>query len=75
MAAGHRALDALDGHLDGRRYVVGDSYSLAGIALCGFTHVAHEGDVHLEPYRSVRSWRDRVALERDTFRSTPDGCG
>jgi hypothetical protein len=37
--------------------------------------VAHEGDVHLEPYRSVRSWRDRVALERDTFRSTPDGCG
>jgi glutathione S-transferase len=61
--AGHRALAALDGHLEGRQYLVGDFYSLADIALYGYTHVAREGGFDLEPYSAVRAWLDRVAAE------------
>ena len=63
MDAGQRALAALDRHLDGRLFLVGDSYSLADIALYGYTHVAHEGGFELEPYPAVRAWLDRVAAE------------
>jgi glutathione S-transferase len=63
MAAGERVLAAVDRHLDGRRYVVGDSISLADIALYGYTHVAEEGGFTLEPYAAVRAWLDRVATE------------
>ena len=63
MEAGQRALAALDRHLDGRRYLVGDSYSLGDIALYGYTHVAPEGGFELEPYPAVRAWLERVAAE------------
>jgi glutathione S-transferase len=63
MTAGRRVLAALDQHLDGRSYVVGDSISLADIALYGYTHVAEEGGFELEPYPAVRMWLDRVASE------------
>jgi glutathione S-transferase len=61
--AGHRALSALEQHLDGRQYLVGDFYSLADIALYGYTHVAPEGGFELEPYPAIRAWLDRVAAE------------
>jgi glutathione S-transferase len=63
MKAGERALRALDRHLEGRSYVVGDSLSLADIALYGYTHVAPEGGFDLEPYPSVRPWLERVSSE------------
>src|ERR1700759_3963911 len=43
MAAGYRALDAMERHLDGRAFLVGDSMTLADIALFAYTHVAEEG--------------------------------
>ena len=61
--AGHRALAALDRHLEGRQYVVGDFYSLADLALYAYTHVAPEGGFALGPYPAVRAWLDRVAAE------------
>ena len=61
--AGHRALAALDRHLEGRQYVVGDFYSLADLALYAYTHVAPEGGFDLEPHPAVRTWLDRVAAE------------
>ena len=61
--AGERALRALDRQLEGRSYVVGDSLSLADIALYGYTHVAPEGGFDLDPYPSVRPWLRRVASE------------
>jgi glutathione S-transferase len=61
--AGKRALAALDRHLEGRRYLVGDSYSLADIALYGYTHVAPEGGFELDPCPAVRAWLERVAAE------------
>jgi glutathione S-transferase len=60
-AAGHRALAAMEGHLDGREFVVGDGPTLADIALYAYTHVAHEGGFDLGAYPAVRSWIERVA--------------
>jgi len=58
---GYAALDAMDRHLDGRSFLVAERYSIADISLYAYTHVAHEGDFDLEPYRAVRSWLGRVA--------------
>jgi glutathione S-transferase len=63
MRGGERALRRLEGRLDGRAYVVGDSLTIADIALYGYTHVAEEGGFSLEPYPAVRAWLQRVASE------------
>jgi glutathione S-transferase len=64
MAAGYRALDAMERHLaGGREYFVGDALTLADIVLFAYTHVALEGGFELESYPSVRAWIDRVASE------------
>jgi glutathione S-transferase len=63
MRAGERVLGRLEEHLDGRTYLVGDSLTLADIAVYGYTHVAEEGGFSLEPYPAVRAWLDRVAAE------------
>jgi glutathione S-transferase len=60
-AAGYRALDAMERHLDGRSFLVGDGLTLADIALYAYTHVAHEGGFDLDGYPAVRRWLDRVA--------------
>jgi glutathione S-transferase len=53
----------MEQHLDGRDYLVGDSASLADIALYAYTHVAHEGGFDLAGYPALRTWLDRVASE------------
>jgi glutathione S-transferase len=63
LRGGERALRRLDEHLAKREYLVGDSLTLADIALYGYTHVAEEGGFSLEPYPAVRAWLDRVAAE------------
>jgi glutathione S-transferase len=63
MKGGKRSLRRLEGGLEGRDYLVGDSLTLADIALYGYTHVAEEGGFSLEPYPAVRAWLDRVAAE------------
>jgi len=62
-AAGHRALDAMERHLAGTQYFVGEGPTLADIALYAYTHVAHEGGFDLAPYPAVRAWLERVAAE------------
>ena len=58
---GRAALAVMETHLEGRRYFVAESYSIADIALYAYTHVAHEAQLDLEPYPNVRSWLARVA--------------
>ena len=60
-AAGHRALAAMEGHLQGRDFLVGDGLTLADIALYAYTHVADEGGFDLEAYPAIRAWLERVA--------------
>ena len=59
--AGNKTLAALDEHLDGREWLVGDAYSIADISLYGYTHVADEGGFELAQYPNVQAWLDRVA--------------
>jgi glutathione S-transferase len=61
MKAGNRALAAMERHLDGREFIVGDGVTLADIALYAYTHVAHEGGFELAPYPAVRQWLERIA--------------
>ena len=63
MKGGERALRRLEAGLGGRDYLVRDSLTLADIALYGYTHVAEEGGISLEPYPAVRAWLARVASE------------
>ena len=62
-AGGYRALDAMERHLDGREFLVGERYTLADIALYAYTHVAGEGGFELERYPAIREWLARVAAQ------------
>jgi glutathione S-transferase len=62
-AAGYRALAALERGLVGRHWLVGDSMTIADIALYAYTHVAGEGGFDLAPYPAIRLWLDRVSSE------------
>lgn len=59
--AGCEALSLMDGHLAGHDWFVGDSVSLADIALFAYTHVADEGGFGLGDYPAVELWIERVS--------------
>ena len=61
--AGYVALDAMEGHLDGRAFFVGEQYSIADIGLYAYTHVAGEGGFDLAAYPAIRGWLERVAAQ------------
>jgi glutathione S-transferase len=63
QAAGYRALDALERHLTGRQFLVGERYSLADISLYAYTHVAGEGGFDMERFPAIRGWLGRVASQ------------
>ena len=60
---GYRALDAMEAHLAGHAFFVGERYSIADIALYAYTHVADEGDFDLARYVAVNGWLARVAAQ------------
>jgi glutathione S-transferase len=59
--AGYAALDAMERHLAGRAFHVGERYTIADISLYAYTHVAGEGGFDLARYPAIRAWLDRVA--------------
>jgi glutathione S-transferase len=61
--AGYVALDAMERHLAGKSFLVGERYSIADISLYAYTHVADEGGFDLDPYPAIRAWLERVAAE------------
>lgn len=61
LEQGRAALSVMERHLVGRQFFVADRYSIADIALYAYTHVAHEAQLDLEPYPTVRAWLNRVA--------------
>lgn len=63
MEEGYRALRIMERHLADRRFFVGDSLTLADLALYPHTHVAPEGDFDLASFPAIRAWLDRVACE------------
>ena len=61
MDRGYAALGVMNRHLADRAFIVGESYSIADIALYAYTHVADEGGFSLREFDYVRAWIDRVA--------------
>ena len=57
---GYAALDLMEQHLEFRTFLVGDSYSIADIALFAYTHVAHEGEFDMSGYVAIRKWLERI---------------
>jgi glutathione S-transferase len=58
--AGYRALKVMEQQLMRTPFLVGNTFSIADIALYAYTHVAHEGGFDLEPYPAIRQWLVRV---------------
>ncbi len=63
QAKGNRALAAMERHLDGRAWLVGEHMTIADIALYAYTHVADEAGFDLGPYPAIRAWLERVASQ------------
>ena len=61
VAAGEKALGGLEAHLVSHSFLVAERYTIADIALYGYTHVANEGGFDLTRYPAVQAWHDRVA--------------
>jgi glutathione S-transferase len=53
---GYAALDRMEQHLAGSHFLVGDSLSLADVALLAYSRLAHEGGFDLARYPSIRRW-------------------
>ena len=60
LEAGHRGLAVLDAHLRGRKFVTDHGYSVADVAVYGYTHLAEEGGFELARYAAVTAWMQRV---------------
>jgi glutathione S-transferase len=61
--AGHAALEAMERHLSDHEFFVGETFTIADIALYAYTHVAPEGGFDLKPYPAVRAWLKRIAAQ------------
>ena len=53
---GYAALDQLERALDGARFLLGDSFTLADVALLAYTRVAHQGGFELARYGAIARW-------------------
>jgi glutathione S-transferase len=59
--AGEEVLGLLNDHLSERDFLVADRYSIADIAVYGYTHVADEAGYDLTRRPAVEAWLGRVA--------------
>lgn len=57
---GTAVLGVMEGFLNGRAFFVGDRYTIADIALYGYSHTAPEGGFDLARYPRLGAWMDRV---------------
>lgn len=60
---GADALRLMDGTLARSAFLVGDTLTLADVALVAYTRMAHEGGFDLGPYPAVRGWVGRVEAQ------------
>lgn len=61
--AGYRALKVMEQQLQRTPFLVGDTCSIADIALYAYTHVAHQGGFDLESYPAIQQWLERVTQQ------------
>ena len=68
------ALAVLDAHLEGRRFVLGDRYTIADIALYGYGHTAEDAGLDLATSHNVRRWIDEVRRQPGHFPLEPENA-
>jgi glutathione S-transferase len=57
---GYQALAVMERQLGAARFIAGDGYSVADIALYAYTHAAGDGGFDLQRFPAVRAWIERV---------------
>ena len=62
-AKGNAALGVMETHLKTHDWFAGNTYSIADIALFGYTHSAGEGGFILADFPAVSAWLSRVAAQ------------
>ena len=62
-AKGNAALGVMETHLAANDWFAGGRYSIADIALYGYTHCAKDGGFDLALYPAVKRWLARVAAQ------------
>jgi len=58
---GEAALEAMERHLGGREFFVGDGPTVADLALYAYTHVAAEGGFELGRFPAIGEWLGRIS--------------
>jgi glutathione S-transferase len=62
-AKGNAALGVMEAHLKTHDWFAGTRYSVADVALYGYTHCANEGGFVLSEYPALSAWIARVAAQ------------
>jgi len=60
---GYEALQVMDNHLTNNNFLVGESYTIADIALFAYTHVADEGGFDLSNFTAIQAWIERIKAQ------------
>lgn len=60
LEAGYRGLQVLDTYLARRSWITDHGYSVADIAVYGYTHLAREGGFELDRFPAVLAWMERL---------------
>ena len=61
------ALKVLERHLARREWLVGDAYSTADIAVCGYAQLAEESGHSFADYPAVSAWLSRIRAQPGFF--------
>jgi glutathione S-transferase len=61
FTGGQSALEAMERHLSGRSFFVGERPTVADLALYAYTHVADEGGFEIARFPAISAWLARVA--------------
>jgi glutathione S-transferase len=63
MEKGYQALQVMETHLRTHDFFAADRYTIADIALYGYTHIAHECDFDLTTFPAIRAWLRRISAQ------------
>ena len=63
QAGGNKALSVMEQQLTKTHFLVGDSLTIADIALYAYTHVAEQGGFDLNRYPHIQAWCQRIAQQ------------
>jgi len=62
---GYTALQIMEDHLAENNYLVGDSLSIADIALYAYSHKAHMGEFDMSRFPAIDRWFKRIESEEN----------